>query len=1200
MAEDDTGRRTTVSPSVSGSGKLKTTSSGTKKKDKKKGNGSKKSKSSSSDDKEWFDWIEVAIDRIERIIKDFARTAESTFKTVAERITAIGTATKGEIGSINKEIKKQQDAADRYFQQAEAVAKESGLSENLQKLVRSGKIDITKYSGDTLKKIKEYQKWYEKGLDAQKRAKELEEERLKLYKDRFELVQKEYELQIGQIDYELRMYDKRSSMSEYSGEDKPFLDMIQSRYAKIDMLSKEEKKLQKQLDKAVAAGIEVSSEDWYKMTEAIQKTRETATDAAIEIAKIYKEMFDDVQQKFEMQLSTIDDMLDVYDKQISSSYLTGAAKPFGDVIDTNRKRVKKLNEEAASLEKQLSVAMADPVNGIREGSREWFDMQQKITAAKSTAVDAAIAISQAYKDQFDDIGERYDRLFGKIDSDSQALQRKLDMLEAHGYMGGADIYRDLQDQERTRIEALERERKELQAQMDAATSAADGIRVGSAAWFEMQQKIDDATASLEQSRIELVKYDKQIRQLDWDTFDFIQDRISAITDESEFLIKLMESSKLFDDLGKFTDTGTATVGLHAQNFDVYMRQADEYFKELQSIEQQLADDPADTKLIERREELLKLQRDSILAANDEKEAIKDLVEEGIKIELDHLKDLIDKYEESLDNAKSLYEYQKNIAKQTKEIASLQKQLNAYQGDTSEENRARIQKLVVSLEDARENLRETQYDQYISDQKKLLDDLFEDYESTLNKRLDNVDELFRIMVGYTNDNSRKIYDTLGEQCSNVGTQLSTVMNNIWGAAGVGTSVVATYTSTVTAAVGAVANAINGEGGAATTIGSAITAEEEGLKKAIAGAEEGVSTTLSGQKTDLSTLETQASNTSGTVTTISTTLGALKSTVENIYKALNPTSTPTPEEQGPKATVSGTATGVRVTSAERDTSSKYQAGDYIRTSGKVGLRGDDLKFRRYTKESEGMKVLGEKTENGQKYYQVEYLSNKGEITTGWVVASKLEGASDKTQAGAYKAKVKSKKANLYMGNTNGGTFVADTATVAKGETFDYLRTVKDGNGTTYAEITYKNKRRYLKLSDIDVSGFTKGGYIADLQKLAYRNGDDMVTVNTLKKGEAVLTTAEAAQFRKLVESLPALQGAVDITNGLKELSTVPSGINGGGISVGDIMLNMPIDHVEDYDDLVRHMRDDKTFERMVKTIVLNPLSGKSSMAKKSYYN
>ena len=71
----------------------------------------------------------------------------------------------------------------------------------------------------------------------------------------------------------------------------------------------------------------------------------------------------------------------------------------------------------------------------------------------------------------------------------------------------------------------------------------------------------------------------------------------------------------------------------------------------EEIDKELANDPYNTELIERREELLGLQQDSILAAEDEKQAIVALVEEGIALELESLQNLIDTYTDALDSAK---------------------------------------------------------------------------------------------------------------------------------------------------------------------------------------------------------------------------------------------------------------------------------------------------------------------------------------------------------------------------------------------------------------------------------------------------------------------------------------------------------------------------------------------------------------------
>lgn len=106
---------------------------------------------------------------------------------------------------------------------------------------------------------------------------------------------------------------------------------------------------------------------------------------------------------------------------------------------------------------------------------------------------------------------------------------------------------------------------------------------------------------------------------------------------------------------------------------------------------------------------------------------------------------------------------------------------AYQNDNSEEAKAKLQELKVSLEDARDNLEETEYDKYVSDQKEMLDDLYDKYEEILNKRLDNVDALLQEAIVATNGSKDTIKQTLETETKGVGITLSNKMTEIWGSA-----------------------------------------------------------------------------------------------------------------------------------------------------------------------------------------------------------------------------------------------------------------------------------------------------------------------------------------------------------------------------------------------------------------------------------
>lgn len=427
---------------------------------------------------------------------------------------------------------------------------------------------------------------------------------------------------------------------------------------------------------------------------------------------------------------------------------------------------------------------------LAEQIKEYQEYYEKAIECKDAVAELHEEVASLYKEKFDNISDDFDNQLSLVEHLTNSYNNGIDELEARGHLGSTKYYEALQNAEKENITILNKQLSSLTKSYNEAMASGE-IEEGSEAWYEMQQAINETKESIQEAEISLLEYEKTMRELEWSHFDYLQERISSITAETEFMIDLMSSSDLFDDKGNLTDTGMATMGLHGQNYNVHMNQADQYGAEAAEIDKQLAEDPYNTDLIERKEELLELQRESILAANEEKQAIVDLVEEGINIQLDSLQELIDTYTESLDSAKDLYEYQKKVKEQTTNIANLQKQLSAYQGDTSEENRARIQKLQVDLSEAMEDLEETQYDQYITDQKKLLDNLYLEYETILNERLDNVDALLTDVFDAINSNSATIDTTLRTESGNVGYTISESLKSIWSNEGGATSIITKY-------------------------------------------------------------------------------------------------------------------------------------------------------------------------------------------------------------------------------------------------------------------------------------------------------------------------------------------------------------------------------------------------------------------------
>lgn len=427
-----------------------------------------------------------------------------------------------------------------------------------------------------------------------------------------------------------------------------------------------------------------------------------------------------------------------------------------------------------------SISISEYDSDTQALIKDYQNFYEKATECSDAIEELHQNLAELYEDNFQNIQDDFDSRLGLIEHSANQYDAGIDMLEARGYLESLDYYIALQDVEKQKIAMLNKELAGLtQAFSDAMNSGE--IEKYSESWFEMQDSINGVKEEIAEANVELAEYAKTMREIEWGYFDYTQERISQLTQEADFLIDLMSNSDLHTDKGQLTDEGMATMGLHGQNYNVYMSQASMYAEELAEINAQLANDPYNTELIERREELLALQQESIIAAEDEKQAIVSLVEEGIALELESLQELIDAYKDSLNSARDLYEFEKKISEQTKNIANLRKQLSAYEFDNSEETRAKIQKLTVELEKAESELEETQYDKFIEDSSKLLDELFGSYSELLNSRLDDTNALIGDMITSVNDNAGSINETLATTANDVGYTMTQNMQNIWNGA-----------------------------------------------------------------------------------------------------------------------------------------------------------------------------------------------------------------------------------------------------------------------------------------------------------------------------------------------------------------------------------------------------------------------------------
>lgn len=467
---------------------------------------------------------------------------------------------------------------------------------------------------------------------------------------------------------------------------------------------------------------------------------------------------DSLEKVFDSTFRTLDKRMSASNKEIAK--IQEGFKTYQDGYERYMKEAESVGLDAsiAALVKNGTIDIGKYDDSTKKKIDEFRQWYEKAIDCKEAIDDLHVSLAELYQERFDIVQTNYENQLAQLEHQATMVEKSIDMVEQKGYLGSASLYNELASNESKNISKLKAELSDLNKYFDEAMKSGE-IDKGSEAWYEMQESISSVEEAIADANIQLVEYQKNIRDINWEYFDFAQERFSQLTAEAEFYISLMQNDELFDDRGQLTEAGMSTVGMRVMNYDAYMAQADAYAKEMKKIQSDLAKDPYDTELIKRREELLGLQQEFILSAESEKDAVRDMVENGINKELSALKELIDAYKDSVDSAKDLYEYQKKVSEKTKDIATIQKQLAAYAGDTSEENRSRVQKLNEELKKTQEELKEAERDQSISEQKKLLDDLYDGYEELLNERLDNVDALMADMITETNGNLMDIRDEI---------------------------------------------------------------------------------------------------------------------------------------------------------------------------------------------------------------------------------------------------------------------------------------------------------------------------------------------------------------------------------------------------------------------------------------------------------
>lgn len=502
-----------------------------------------------------------------------------------------------------------------------------------------------------------------------------------------------------------------------------------------------------------------------------------------------------------------------YNSQLSASKTayTGATKSYKSNKSSLTKSLKKtkaknigltqkeFNSIKSNLKSNKSISY-NLINKIENDSlRKKCIAHNEYLLAKNTATDnynqakedRISNVRQARKDRFDKVQERYDNKAGLIEQRKNAVSNSLNIAEAKGQLIGEAYYT-------RQANAVKSDMKLKQEETGKLSKKLSTIKFGSNEWYEVQEALNGVYESIQQDEQELAEFQKSINELKFDRFNELLNKLGDITDETDFLIDMLDSDNLFDsDTGMITQDGITAMGLTAQNYDTYLAEAQKYKDAIADLNEMYNDGEIGlTDYNSKLREYQQGQRDSIKSANEAKKSLVAYVKQGLDAQNDALEEAISKKKELLETEKDLKEWNDKLADSNKNIAKLEKQIAALEGDDSEENRKKLQQLKSDLQDAQKDQSDMLYDRSVSDQEKALDDMLTKSKESAEDYLKDTNKVFSDALTYVNANSSQVASNIEKIAKDTGYDVSTYIVNAWKDGG---SAVGDYASTLSSNV-----------------------------------------------------------------------------------------------------------------------------------------------------------------------------------------------------------------------------------------------------------------------------------------------------------------------------------------------------------------------------------------------------------------
>lgn len=415
------------------------------------------------------------------------------------------------------------------------------------------------------------------------------------------------------------------------------------------------------------------------------------------------------------------------------------------------KQIKEYNKRLKAMKAAQAAATAET---------QKLTMAQKAQAtAAANAADSQAEYAKTVVDnevqKFNNIKDYYDSITSLYSSLQSLHESQAKLKEAKGQeLTDTDYNSQISDM-RSQVTVKSGERQKLQEQLDA--SVASGVIVaGSKEWNQLKSQIYDCDTEINNLNSSIESLGDELRNdVFLRAFTKALENAEALRSAVESIKGLISDDMMFDDDGKLTDFGIANLALSLEDYQSALGSLQSLVGEREALTRKFNSKNEFYSKEDFEKDMKRIDgevQSTLSTANSNRQAIISIITSQSKAELDALFKVIEARKEALKKKKDYYDYDKTLKNKTKEINILKQQIDALDGVTDAEAKAKKAQLEASLQEKQDDLDDTVkdhvYNLQVDGLDELKDTLQENYDNYVKDLARNLDAILDAVNGAT--------------------------------------------------------------------------------------------------------------------------------------------------------------------------------------------------------------------------------------------------------------------------------------------------------------------------------------------------------------------------------------------------------------------------------------------------------------------